>query len=54
MVVDRALSDLDHQIAANLADKIIPLYDANLVEWDFTKDKRERKNARKSIVVDEI
>jgi hypothetical protein len=52
MVVDPALSGLDRQIAANLAGKIIPLYDANSVEREFTGD--EKKNSRKSIVVDEI
>jgi len=53
MVVDPALSDLDRQIAANLAGKIILLYDANSGERKFPKDEI-KKNSRKSIVVDEI
>ena len=43
MVVDPALSGLDRQIAADLAGKIIPLYDANLVERDFTEDERKKR-----------
>jgi hypothetical protein len=46
MVVDPALSDLDRQIAANLADRIIPLYGANSVEPDFTEDKRKEKRTQ--------
>jgi hypothetical protein len=54
MVVDPALSDLDRQIAANLTDRIIPLYNANSVERDFTENERKKRNSRKSIVVYEI
>lgn len=43
MVVDPALSDLDHQIAVNLAGKIIPLYDADSVEREFTGDEKKKK-----------